>query len=158
MPTPFEANKTAKELGIDTTRRFIVLEDSIGNFKKGDILTLKYDDNSWAPWFYSNRYPQGESHVSKWDLLAYADEPEPSKELYEPRVGDRVSLEGEIIIVDQAGIRVVFDGSHNSLFTASEKIKHITLLSRKQPRTLTKPEAEALLKEKLGEEVLITNE
>lgn len=39
----FEPNKTAKELGIDLSRKFIVVEDN-AYLKKGEILKIDEDD------------------------------------------------------------------------------------------------------------------
>jgi hypothetical protein len=76
----FEPNKSAKELGIDPSRKFIVAINS-GYNEKGDILKLKRDDGSSQPFFenitnkkLNERYPDG--ICSSWFYLAYADEPE----------------------------------------------------------------------------------
>ena len=47
----FEEEKTTKELGIDVKRKFVILENH-GNFRVGDILILKQEDNSYNPGFY----------------------------------------------------------------------------------------------------------
>jgi len=45
MLTPFEAGKTAKELGIDTTREFVVVsENTKSRFSIGDVLTFDRQD------------------------------------------------------------------------------------------------------------------
>ena len=49
---PFEAGKTIKELGIDPTKEFIVVNaEGRTDLSHGDILTLKKDDNSSNPFF-----------------------------------------------------------------------------------------------------------
>jgi len=66
----FEGGKNAKELGIDTSRKFIVM-DSNGWFIKGEILTFEHDD--------VNPYPLFTNGISEWCVpwsrLAYYDEP-----------------------------------------------------------------------------------
>ena len=42
-------NKTIKQLGIDTTREFVVVKE--GNFNAGDILTLERDFNTSYPFY-----------------------------------------------------------------------------------------------------------
>lgn len=72
MPTPFEAGKNATELGIDTTRLFVVVNPRISYCNTGDILKLVDDDGSDCPYFKdltSGRYPI----ISLWEGLAYAD-------------------------------------------------------------------------------------
>ena len=48
---PFPPGKTIQELGIDTTRKFVVVDDDGLFLKKGTILTLDRDDGSLAPYF-----------------------------------------------------------------------------------------------------------
>ncbi len=65
----------------------------------------------------------------------------------------------EIYEIQTDGIlRVHIEGPGIDILTWAREISYESLLSRKTPRTLSKSEAESLLKEKLGEEVLITNE
>lgn len=152
MPTPFPPYRTIKELGIDTARKFIVLPEEDA-FNPGDILVLENDDNTRQPEF--KRISDGETNFIALDRLAYADEQEEKKEPYVPRVGDRVSLEGEVTkVYPGARARIVFKGANNGIVMHELEVKNATLLSR-APRTLTKYEAEKLLKEKLGEDVTI---
>lgn len=78
----FPEGKTITELGIDTTRKSIVVND-VGIFNKGDILALLKDDNSNAPYF--KRISDGmESYCHLYRLAYY----EPNKHTYQK--GDRV--------------------------------------------------------------------
>jgi len=87
MNKAFEPNKNAEELGIDTTRRFVVVKgDSI--FNEGDILELPNDEETTCPYF--KRISDGERHSMYWDSLAYAD-----KTLRDMEVGD--------IVIDEDG-------------------------------------------------------
>lgn len=149
-PTPFPPHKTIKELGIDVTRKFVVVDDKPIDFKSGDILTLVRDDNDTTPYFCRESDKQNAyCHLSR---LAYADEPETP---YVPRVGDRVSLEGVVKKIDSEDLINVDISGTFTWYDKNELEKaNVKLLSR-APRTLTRSEAEALLKEKLGEDVTI---
>ena len=76
---PFEPNKNSKELGIDTTRKFVVLDKTHVAFNQGDILvfveTFNSVNNSLAPIF--KRISDGREAACNWSRLAYA---EPIKE------------------------------------------------------------------------------
>ena len=65
----FEEGKNAKELGIDLTRKFVVIEEG-GNFKKGDILTVERDNDSDSPYFINKN---GNREWTYWYRLAYAE-------------------------------------------------------------------------------------
>jgi len=83
------------------------------------------------------------------DLISY-------ERPYIPRVGDRVSLEGEITSIQPAGgIYIRFKGSleDNEYLPVSVASKS-TLLSRKSPRRVTKKEIDAAF----GETVEIVEE
>ena len=77
----FEPNKTITELGIDTTREFVVVVDNeYSYFKKWDILILEHDDDTKCPRF---------RRKSDWDTwyyvlyrLYYADEFTEWEEVY----------------------------------------------------------------------------
>lgn len=72
---------------------------------------------------------------------------------YQPRVGDRVSVEGTVVELES---EIIWLRGHGVLMGVDRsEASCLTLLSRKPPRTLTKAEAEALLTEKLGESVEI---
>lgn len=162
MPTPFEAGKTAKELGIDTSRKFVVVSNGKGEiFRTGDIVKM----SGSAPFAiepgatFQNK--QGDKEIMFWRELAYADDvadPVHEEEAYQPRVGDRVSLEAEIVSVyatDRPRCDVKLLLPNITLITVPvEDLARAKLLFR-APRTLTKSEAEALLTEKLGESVRI---
>lgn len=159
-PTPFEAGKTSEQLGIDTSRKFVVVNpvDQEGGFKeKGEILSCmrdSYETISGCMEFESVK--SRKTGFMYWSELAYADD-EPKPEAYEPRVGDRVSCEGEVLGVHIESpengtiTRLKIKGCLDGTYVLAE---NLSLLSRKT-RTLTKAEAEALLTEKLGESVEI---
>ena len=72
-PTPitkqgFPPYKSAKELGIDTSRKFVVIKDTY-SFKEGDTYFLCKDDDTPAPFFSNGK----EDHYMYWDNLAYAE-------------------------------------------------------------------------------------
>lgn len=171
MKTPFEAGKTAQELGIDTSRKFVVVNDGWAQphpyaghntFRNGDLLAFLY-------WFSIDegtarfkRDSDGAEDCCLWSRLAYADdvaEPVRVEEAYEPRVGDRVSLEGDVVEIEE-GRRVIVklqpDAGEIYVYPKDVENGVLKLLSRKT-RTLTKAEAETLLTEKLGESVRIEN-
>lgn len=102
---PFAPNKTTKELGIDTRRKFVVVTN-------GEILSCYMDDNSDCPWFQ-----RGDKDVSKekeainWSSLAYLPEegkpeakPVKSKSLLRPAV--RKVLEQEIEYMEREAERL----------------------------------------------------
>lgn len=95
MKTPFEAGKTAKELGIDTSRKFVVVSNGKGEiFRTGDIVKL----SGSAPFAvepgatFQNK--QGDEETMFWRELAYADDvAEPVRE-EERLLGYDVGKEG----------------------------------------------------------------
>lgn len=100
----FESGKNATELGIDITRRFVVVTDihkDHGNYAAvDDILIINRDDNTTNPFFNNiNNKERGydQKICISWDGLAYyADEVEPKK-LDFFKVGDRVVItKGEL--------------------------------------------------------------
>lgn len=123
---PFPPNKTAKELGIDTSRKFVVVE-SDNVYKKGDILVIHTDDETSMP-FFSRLGEENKNRIS-WSKLEYADEPKKMtiKEAYERgelRVGRMVRLpsgvegritcihpEKDIFNVDVGGGKCIHCGS-----------------------------------------------
>lgn len=68
---PFEKGKNAKELGVDVSRTFIVLND-VGNvnFKVGDLIKFNYDDGTISPYF--KRISNNKIASCYWHQLAYA--------------------------------------------------------------------------------------
>lgn len=67
----FESNKNAKELGIDTTRKFVVVSSGHNIFREGDIVELVEDDDSSFPCF--ERIGKGEKISCCWYRLAYVN-------------------------------------------------------------------------------------
>lgn len=155
----FEPGKSRRELGIDTSRKFVLVEPYfchfIEGFKEGDRLEF-LDDASFSSTGRFKKVGGKEEFSFFWDQLAYADEPETP---YVPRVGDRVSVEGVVRTVSEGdgfaipGVFISFDDSQ-TVFLRTGNMASVKFISR-GPRTLTKSEAEALLKEKLGEDVTI---
>jgi hypothetical protein len=80
MLTPFEAGKTAEELGIGAARTFVVVGDWKGSkIKKGDIVTLhRTDGNSKGAYF--KRLHNGKIYFFPFYLLAYAPQSDVSEE------------------------------------------------------------------------------
>ena len=78
----FAPNKNAKELGIDTSRKFVVLNGNVSDFDKGEIITLREDDNTCNPSFWG----KDKSHYfyCHWDALAYAPTEKKNKYLKIP--------------------------------------------------------------------------
>ena len=118
----FEADKTAKELGIDTTRRFVVVTEGNDKFKKGDILKFFKDNNSVNPWFIKD----GSKDINwfiRWSSLAYAETEsatEPTKKEFSQQglsIGDIVIVGGdERKVLDVR--ELLFDYSYTSDFDA----------------------------------------
>jgi len=86
---PFASGKTAKELGIDTKRKFVVIERGTDMFGKGDILKLYEDNNTNSPFFVHIETREGGLFRVSWKKLAYApdvapvSEPETTPEMME---------------------------------------------------------------------------
>ena len=78
----FAPDKNAKELGIDTSRKFVVLNGNVSKFNKGEIITLREDDNTCNPSFWG----KDKSHYfyCHWDALAYAPTEKKNKYLKIP--------------------------------------------------------------------------
>lgn len=85
----FAPNKNAEELKIDLSRKFVVVEGD-AEFKKGEILTLKNDDNTVIVSFWNE--DKSVWHYMCWHQLAYAEEVKSWDNL---EVGD--------ILIDQNG-------------------------------------------------------
>lgn len=66
----FDSDKTIKELGIDTTRKFIVVSQG-QNFPEWTLLTLDEDDNTSTPWFKDEKWDVNWMNL---DSLAYYEE------------------------------------------------------------------------------------
>lgn len=66
----FEAGKNAEELGIDLSRKLVVVTGN-ESFIEGEIISLAENDNSNCPFFYKNN-GDGD-HCIHWDKLAYAE-------------------------------------------------------------------------------------
>ena len=108
----FEADKTAKELGIDTTRRFVVVEGD-DHFEKGDILKLFRDDNSSSPWFNKDGSKDRDWCIH-WSSLAYAEKEFSQQGL---SIGDIV-IDGEYEFKVLDVSELLFDYSYPSDFDA----------------------------------------
>ena len=72
MKKTFEPGKNAKELGIVTTRPFVVIKP-YEFFHVGEIVVLTKDDDTQCPFF---RKKIEQDYCFFWSHLAYADEPE----------------------------------------------------------------------------------
>ena len=180
MLTPFEAGKTAKELGINTTRRFVLTKD-IEKYHKGLMFTVKDADpeKGYATFFCLSRDPF-ETFLIDWKNLAYAPQSDVSPEKhalreaidplqvatgttvsspteeYTPQVGDIVKLEGEVVDVlkERIIVRVRTDEDETQeLRIWSSCTDTLTLISRKAKRRVTLEEVKA----KFGEDVEIVD-
>ena len=78
----FAPNKNAKELGIDTSRKFVVLKENVSDFDKGEIITLMEDDNTHCPFFWDK--DKSSFHCVYWQDLAYAPTEKKNKYLKIP--------------------------------------------------------------------------
>lgn len=110
--TPFKEEKNATKLGIDLSRKFIVVEKSKWSPQVGDILEIREDDYSNAPIFWNltrDSYGRGNKHETEnkwectayWSQLAYYDEPVEVKQYYtiEP-----VTSREELIAITANGV------------------------------------------------------
>lgn len=161
MPTPFEPNKTAKELGINTSKVFVIVggEDWSDDWKKsiGKRVVLAADINSIEPCFQTEDFsllPHGmKAGPFYWHELAYADDQEQKPEAkeqsqYVPQIGDMVQLEGRVTRVDGELAAVTFNNI-NQIMLDNTEISHAKLLSRPKPKLrLTMQQ----LREKVGED------
>ena len=79
----FEAGKNSKELGIDTSRKFVLVERDNGG-RPWDIVEINKDDNTTCP-FFNNITRWHKRCCYDWHSLAYADEVEtkPKRHTYE---------------------------------------------------------------------------
>jgi hypothetical protein len=90
----FPPNKTIKELGIDTTREFIVCDTrEYCNSAGGDIFILEKDDESSFPFF--KRKSDGLRFVFNLYQLAYADSPQYGEEEKEEKKGEHFECPDE---------------------------------------------------------------
>ena len=182
MLTPFEAGKTAKELGIDTTREFVVVsENTKSRFSIGDVLTFDRQDGyeEHHPRAYLFRHKDSNlRQLISLEHLAYAPQSDVSPEKhalreaidplqvatgttvsspteeYTPQVGDIVKLEGKVSEIDEDGsFSVEIAGRYGTWWQKDDYKKHITLISRKAKRKVTMEEIRKLL----GEDVEIVD-
>ena len=108
----FEADKTAKELGIDTTKKFVVVAGN-NRFEKGDILKLFRDNNTGSPWFIKDGSKDTHRCVL-WSSLTYAEKEFSQQGL---SIGDIVIVgEDEFKVLDVR--ELLFDYSYISDFDA----------------------------------------
>jgi len=176
----FPAGKTAEELGIDTSKKFVVVnKNNKSEFSIGDVLKFDRQDGyeEHNPKVYLFRHENsGLRQLIGLERLAYLEEEDekieytvdPEKDVdttdflsgmnYIPRVGDRVYVEAivEKIDKDDETLRLDIPSSisHAWAWWPLAHAGKLTLISR-APRTLTKAEAEKMLSEKLGEDITI---
>jgi len=167
----FPAGKTITELGIDTSRKFVVVK-SFGPFVEEDVITIACDEYDAMP--IVRRIHDGMSNWMPLDNLAYLEEEDENEKRwidgqskggngwaisglnkpYEPRLGDKVRKDGVITGVCGNGGCAVGFSDDTEVWFGPKETSDLTLISR-PPRTLTKAEAEKMLSEKLGEDVTI---
>ena len=73
---PFPADKSAKELGIDTSKKFVVVRPWITseiNYKKGDVVKFinEYEDDKYGAIFENSKGEEIDVYIL-WKELAYA--------------------------------------------------------------------------------------
>jgi len=85
----FEEGKNAEQLGIDTARKFIVVEET-NDFSVGDIVRLKEDDGTNLPYFVRIGENDKIAPPLRWKRLAYYDEPK-------FKVGDKVRIKSKSV-------------------------------------------------------------
>lgn len=103
---------------------------------------------------YGKRHKDGTVEVTR----SIEGLPLSSQEPYQPRVGDRVALEGEVVeIEEERRLIVKLQPNAGEIYVYPKQVENgvLKLLSRKPTRKLTKEEAERLLCEKLNEQVTI---
>ena len=96
MKTPFPPNKTIKQLGIDITKKFVVVSTGGTHFNLGDIVVLSTDDDTTCPLF--KRISDGWTSYSLLSPLAYADRKEITWDNIE--VGDKIKPYLDATIVE----------------------------------------------------------
>lgn len=165
----FPAGKTVKELGLDLTRKFVVVR-AFGPFLEEDVVTIACDEDDAIP--IVRRIHDGRTNWIPLDNLAYLEEEDekieytvdPEKDVdttdflsgmnYIPRLGDKVRKDGVITSVcGNGGCAVGFSDDTEVWFDPKET-SDLTLISRAS-RTLTKAEAEKMLSEHLNESITI---
>jgi len=160
-----------EELKIDIRRAFVVINPPTDLVDEGDrVVFLEKCPQPTMARFKSLK--DNEEFVSFWHRLAYAEEPNfwpksmlgqmienevKAEQPYIPRIGDRVSLEGEVKKIEGGMIRVGeevlvgFNKPVNNMYTCLISNDSLKLLSRKSPRRVTKEEVNSAF----GEEVTI---
>lgn len=146
MKTPFPPNKTAEELGIDLKRTFVVMKTQFPGkefFQVGEIISyVGFNEEKFVKPGAIFKNHEGKVAEMFWCEIAYADGPEP--EAYVPAVGDRVSLEAEIVRVytsdrPRCDVKLLLPNI-TLIIVPVEDLARAKLLSRKT-RKLTKEEA-----------------
>ena len=80
----FEAGKNSKELGIDVTKKFVLVISGNNGEQLWDLIEINKDDNTSCP-FFNNITKWYQKECYSWESLAYADEVEtkPKRHTYE---------------------------------------------------------------------------
>lgn len=146
-PTPFPAGKTIKELGIDTTRKFVVVDNESG-FAVGTVLS--YLEESTKPFLYRFMMKGQLECCSYLHWLAYYEPTE--QEEWEPKVYDIVGVNLEVLKVQGKRVLARVPGALELEYRMWLNQDTITLISRPPaPRKVTMAE----VNEKFGETVII---
>jgi len=86
MNQPFESGKTLEKLGIDTTRKFVVVDgEDHPFFNKGDILEFVRDSTGDVSYF-RNASRSYDEHPCKLSRLAYADADKTERDGYDEAI------------------------------------------------------------------------
>ena len=157
--TPFEAGKSAKDLNIDLTRKFVIVKAEFNP----SIVGKKVNFVRYARPMELNVFREENSEHElflRWDELAYADEPTPEvKEEYLPLIDDKFELIGVVRGVEylpsEINYKVTFDDSGFEHSLSTKILGLGRLLSRPTlPRKVTMKQ----IKEHFGENIEIVGE
>jgi len=157
----FTKNKNAEALGITNKykRKYRVVEGN-GDFKKGEIITLKRDDDSDCPWFWKE--DKSGYYSIYWYRLEYA-----------PKGFSKLGLSiGDIIVRedgDEANVLEVFENGFmksywynfddaSAYYTFKEAIKEGWKIKGEEEEDEVKELTVKEISEKLGYEVKIIKE
>lgn len=144
----FQPNKTLKELNIDTSRRFVVMDDDNHRlFKNGDILEWEKDDDC-LPCF--KRISDGNvaycelyrldyyNPIKTWDTLEIGDEVK-GRDGYSQWVLD---VHGKVIHLSVCNDKDSYWGG----YTKEQLIKYGYTIVQPEPQEETDPEVEKAIK------------
>jgi hypothetical protein len=140
----FEPNKNAEELGIDLTKKFVVIINGDEYFDKGDILVISEDDETELPYF--KRLSDGKEHCMYWSDLYYAE-----RTLRDMEVGENIINGGdEFTVLAICGDVICFDDFGNIRWEKLETLNKLGWKPKDKSTTDTKAEECIAYLEKVG--------